>query len=273
MVTCSTCGVVQSGTERCLACGGPVVAGGIAPPIDGWLPFRIGRDEALAALPTSIWKLPTARMLDQKLTRCWMATWRCDVRLDTAWEAEVQRGAKLELRAGWVDQWLDEVVAPGFQGLHGTGSLSLGEREALPTFHPDPRPDQGPWLAALAKVLANATGAREARAVWTRDPPLEQRWSCVASPVWVAVTDHGVFHVHGETGEAHGQLQQNRRQAWLASTLLTLLGLGTLAASIVVAVPGLLIWPLLLVTALGALVGFALLVAAGLPPSWSRLPR
>ena len=99
MVTCCDCSVVQTGTDRCLACGGPVVPGGTAPRIEGWIPFRIDRGQALAALPDRWWKLPTAALLERSLTRCWLATWRCDVRLDTAWEAAVFKESRWALRS------------------------------------------------------------------------------------------------------------------------------------------------------------------------------
>ena len=37
-----------------------------------------------------------------------------------------------------------------------------------------------------------------------------------------------------------------------------------------VALPGIFLWPLLLITALGSLAGFGLLAAAGLPFAWVR---
>ena len=48
------------------------------------------------------------------------------------------------------------------------------------------------------------------------------------------------------------------------------LGLAALGMAAVVALPGIFLWPLLLITALGSLAGFGLLAAAGLPFAWVR---
>lgn len=263
MVTCAACGTRQAGTPSCLVCGAPVSDAVIR--VDGHIPFVIDEKEVRTLLGGP-WRWARKPIL----TRCWLRTERWDVRLDAAWEANVALRDTWELRAGWVDRWFDEVVAPprGFDGFAGSAKRGLGHPVALPMLCPDTEP--APWKDALAEALKRALPCHRVGDLWVDDEPLEVKKHVVLVPLWRITVGDRVLWMSGETGALIGEPTGNRRRAVSWSLTLGALGLIALGMSAVIAFPGILLWPLLLVTALGALAGFGLLVAAGLPFAWVR---
>lgn len=263
MVTCERCGTVQAGTARCLTCGEPIQD--VVVRVDGHVPFVLDEQAARERLGGR-WRWPRK----PKLTRCWLRTERWDVRLDTRWEAHVRVRDGWALRAGWVDRWFDEVVAPpvGFEGFAGRSKQGLGHPVALPILAPTS--DEVPWREALAASLRTAIPCNEVGEVWVEGEPLEKKCQVILVPLWRAEIGDRIVWISGETGRVLGQATGNRRLAIAQSFALGGLGLAALAMAAVVALPGILLWPLLAVTALGALAGFGLLVAAGLPFAWVR---
>lgn len=263
MVTCEHCGTRQAATTRCLICEQPVPD--LVFEVDGFVPFAIDEAEVMARFEDA-WALPRR----PTPTRCWLRTERWDVRLDAAFEATVQTAEGWALRAGWIDRWFDDVPGPveGFEALVDAGKQGLGRPDPLPVLAP-PTGD-APWLDAAADVIRAATHARAVGELWVDAEPLEIQRRVVLVPIWSIRDGDRVLWVSGTTGALLGERRGNRRRAIGWSIGLGALGLLSLGLAAIVALPGIFLWPLLLVTALGSLAGFGLLVAAGLPFAWVR---
>lgn len=264
---CEACNQLQS-SERCVLCSGPCTPTERGVPTLKWIEPVIGRAKALELLEEP-WTLPRPDQLEQALEPVWLAVWRADLRLDTAWEAEVARGDRWELRAGWIDVWIDDVQMPGrFAGVVGRGNVGLGRMQDRVVLFDRLEPPEPPWREAVADKLSEALGT--VRDVWAELPPEEIETAMVAYPAFVVRTPAGPRFVDGVTGTVVGPPVPDAARARRWSIGLALVGVLVLTGAAALVLPGLLIWPLLLLTLFGAVLGFGLVVASTLPPAVAR---
>lgn len=261
------------------------------------VPYRCAAAVACVEAPVAHW-VPLW-LVD---ARC-VAQWTADVGFDEQvmstverFEGGVWRSSEVEEtrvrwegRAGTCDRRLENVEVPALRRWSAW-------RRWVTDPSPDGRPVQGArpptgsdpillpdlpvddaWPAAeaalrdrLAPELARAAAARHLRELYLDARWEERRWTWLLVPAWsVAYRDPRgevrVLRVDGITGAVTGPVvASHRRAAWLAGALAAT-GLFCLALSFVVAVPGILLWPLLLLAAAGAIVGFLFLALALVP--------
>ncbi len=206
-------------------------------------------------------------------------------------EPTKDRRIRWEPRAGTIDRWYDNEAVPALTtwsawrtvvpGRSREGALQL--RHDGPILLPDRTPREA-WpdaITGLKKRIAadvqRANQAQHARELFVGpvDPAIEGggfdtdalTWSWLLFPVYAApYTDHeGVvrmLRVDGRTGVVHGAVAASPNRGRFRAMLWAATGLGVLGVSAFVALPGIVFWPLLLLTAIGGVLGFVLLVAA-----------
>jgi hypothetical protein len=274
------------------------------------VPFVIDRADAIRRLEAYVAEAPVplgaALRAAVVPVALWVPHWVLDVRAVAHWSAEIgfeersrasaaDHGTRWEPRAGTLDRWHDRVEARALAG-PGPWAASLAEagpEGRVPPGLPRPLdgddpvllPDVDPtraWPDAeralrtrLGAELARAAGGQRFRALDLDARWEDARWTCLLIPVWTAgyVDRSGRAHVmvvDGRTGATSGPVLTSAGRARFRAALWVACGLGSLAIAAVFAVPGILIWPLLLVTVAAGLLGFALCAFAVVPLAWAR---
>jgi hypothetical protein len=210
------------------------------------------------------------------------------------WTTEPTKDVRIrwEPRAGTIDRWYDNEAVPALSTWSTWRTVVPGRsREgALPLRHDGPilLPDRTPreaWPDAIAGLkkriaadLQRAAQAQHARELYLGpvDPAILDggpfdvdalTWSWLLFPVYAAsYTDHEgrvrMLRVDGRTGVVHGEVAASPSRGRFRAMLWAATGLAVLGLSAFVALPGIVFWPLLLLTALGGVIGFVLLIAA-----------
>ncbi|MEZ4317412.1 MAG: hypothetical protein R3F61_07905 [Myxococcota bacterium] len=227
-----------------------------------------------------------------------IAAWEAEVGFDYEVESTVERleggrwrsvptrdrRIRWEPRAGRLTRWFDNEDVPALSTWKGwreviddpgrRGALQL--RDGAPILVPDLVPEAA-WPAAevglkkrIAVDLQRATQAQHVRDLYLDAQWEDLHWTWLLFPVYAAsYTDHRgdvrMLRVDGISGRVHGFVAASPSRARFRAGLWGSLGLAVLGLSALVALPGIVIWPLLLLTALGGVLGFAFLVGAVVP--------
>jgi len=227
-----------------------------------------------------------------------VAAWQADIGFDYEVQSTVEKLSggqwrsvpvtdsriRWEPRAGTLDRWFDNVPAPALSTWEAWSDF-LGEPERrravavepeLPILLPDlppeaawPGAEQG-FRRAVGAEIERACRGQHLRDLYLKAEWEDLRWTWLLFPVYSAwYTDPSgrvrVLRVDGSTGAVRGEVASSPGKAWFRAMLWGVLGLVLLAMSALVALPGIFLWPLLLLTALGAVLGFLCVGGAMLP--------
>lgn len=142
-------------------------------------------------------------------------------------------------------------------------------------------PDRAPndaWPDALAelrqlaaedaRVAASAQHVREAH---VRPATDGLNWTWLLAPIWVLTYPDGAgvtrtLWVHARTGRVWGPMLASPTKGWVWASVWAVTGLSSLAASVVVGLIGVLLWPLLILALFGGAFGLLALCLAIVPP-------
>ncbi|MCB9677192.1 MAG: hypothetical protein H6737_18890 [Alphaproteobacteria bacterium] len=227
-----------------------------------------------------------------------ITTWEAEVGFDYEVESTVEkyqgnrwvtvptkdRRIRWEPRAGTLDRWYDNEDVPAMSTWKAwrevvrdpsqRGPLKL--RDDAPILLPDLTPEDA-WPSAevglkkrIGLDVQRATQAQHFRELYVAAQWEGLHWSWLLFPVYAAsYTDPTgrvrVLRVDGVSGEVTGAVAASPSRARFRAMLWASLGLVTLGLAAIVALPGIIFWPLLLLTAFGGVVGFLFLGVAVIP--------
>ena len=168
------------------------------------------------------------------------------------------------------DRWAERLGgldgARAVEGEVGQGVIRLPDR------HPrEARPGAEAAFHRLAARQAHEALGSDHLADVVIDGSLRQEeWTWLLVPVWTTWYDDDAgerraLWVSGVTGRVWGPRMASQRKGLYWAALWVVLGLGCLAGSVVVGLVGIVLWPLLLLAAVGGLLGLLLMVLALVP--------